>query len=50
MAIKICYRALFYYDDKYLTDGSCRGHNTRICAVEFPAHVWLQIFGEEPHF
>jgi len=43
MAIKICYRTLFYYEDKYLTDASSRGRNARISTVEFPVHAWLRI-------
>lgn len=38
MAIKICYRGLFYYEDKYLTDGGSRGRNARISTmVSLPA-------------
>lgn len=49
MAIKICYRVLFYYEDKYLTDDSSRGRNARISTAAFPDRAWLQILlGEEP--
>jgi hypothetical protein len=41
MAMKICYRVLFHYEDKCVTDGSSRGRNARISKVEFPARVWL---------
>ena len=46
MDMEICYRGLFYHDDKYLTDGSNRARSARTSrvGVGFPARAWLQIF------